>query len=380
MADIEKDFVHLVRLALDGRSDDVAALARRALRQLAGRRPDLVDDITMVLSATSAVVRKAPAPTNVAMPVDLDSKLELLRRYDAGDIPVEPTWPADVAIHLRRVLVERRREPELRSAGLTPTRSMLFVGPPGVGKTLAARWISRELELPLLVLDLSAVMSSFLGRTGVNIRSVLDYAKSFPSVLLLDEFDAIAKRRDDSSEIGELKRLVTVLLQEVDHWPAHSLLIAATNHPELLDPAVWRRFEHVVQFPLPSEKEIRQLLENTLHGSYAGLDPMTITAVLRGSSFADIARLLTAAKREEIVSGITPVEALTNLLHDVVRGAGKPAKLALAGELTKLKMSQRDIAALTGLSRDTMRKHIGSTGRGGVSSRKTERRRSGHGS
>lgn len=380
MADLEKDFVHLVRMALDGKSDDVAALARRALRQVAEHRPDLVDDITMVLRASNAVVRKAAPPASVAMPVDIDSRLELLRRYDPDDIPGEPTWPVDVAIHLQRVLVERQRERELHTAGLTPTRSMLFVGPPGVGKTLAARWIARELKFPLLVLDLSAVMSSFLGRTGGNIRSVLDYAKSFSSVLLLDEFDAIAKRRDDSSEIGELKRLVTVLLQEVDHWPAHSLLIAATNHPELLDPAVWRRFEQVVQFPLPTDMDIRKLIEGSLQGLYGGLDPMAIAAVLRGRSFADIARLLTAAKRDAIVSEKSPIEALTNLLSEVIRGASKPSKLTLAAELTKLRMSQRDIAELTGLSRDTMRKHLGLTGRKRAPSRRIERRRSGHGS
>ena len=110
---------------------------------------------------------------------------------------------------------------------------------------------------PLLILDLSAVMSSYLGRTGSNLRHVLDYAKSLDCVLLLDELDAIAKRRDDSSEIGKLKRLVTVLLQQLDDWPSAGLLIAATNHTDLLDHAVWCRFEELVKFGIPQQDTVK---------------------------------------------------------------------------------------------------------------------------
>ena len=130
--------------------------------------------------------------------------------------------------------------------GLSPTRSAIFVGPPGVGKTLTARWLASQLGVPLYVLDLTAVMSSLLGRSGTNLRAALDFAKRSPCVLLLDEIDAIAKRRSDDTDIGELKRLVTVILQEVDEWPATGLLLAATNHAELIDPALWRRFDLVI--------------------------------------------------------------------------------------------------------------------------------------
>src|ERR1700733_11402427 len=149
-------------------------------------------------------------------------------------------------------------ETKFADADLHPTKSALFVGPPGVGKTLAARWIAKKLNRPLIVLDLSAVMSSFLGRTGNNVRNVLDYAKGVECIFLLDEFDAIAKRRDDAVEVGELKRLVTVLLQEIDEWPSSGILIAATNHPELLDPAVWRRFDLIVKFPMPAEDQLTE--------------------------------------------------------------------------------------------------------------------------
>ena len=194
MTDIDSDFVHLARLALEGKSADVATLVRRTLRGLMRRRPDLSDSAKRVLAfADSNVVRGFHEQT---IPVDVDSRQELLRRDEETTLPVEPIWPSKVGIELAGVIRERERSEQLAAAGLLPTRSMLFTGPPGVGKTLAAHWLSRELRLPLLTLNLSAVMSSFLGRTGNNIRVVLDYAAKSPAILLLDEFDAVAKRRE----------------------------------------------------------------------------------------------------------------------------------------------------------------------------------------
>jgi SpoVK/Ycf46/Vps4 family AAA+-type ATPase len=153
----------------------------------------------------------------------------------------------DLEETLSQLIQERRQTERLASMGLSPTRSAIFVGPPGVGKTLTARWLASQLGVPLYVLDLTAVMSSLLGRSGTNLRAALDFAKRSPCVLLLDEIDAIAKRRSDDTDVGELKRLVTVILQEVDEWPATGLLLAATNHSELIDPALWRRFDLVIR-------------------------------------------------------------------------------------------------------------------------------------
>ena len=121
---------------------------------------------------------------------------------DPLEVDAEPILDAGVKRALEQLIFERQRDQELIKQGLSPTRSIIFTGPPGVGKTLAARWVARELHRPLLTLDLSAVMSSFLGRTGANVRHVLDYAKSVDGVLLLDELDAIAKRRDDATDVA----------------------------------------------------------------------------------------------------------------------------------------------------------------------------------
>ncbi len=356
MGDTEKDIVHLVRLALEGKADDVAALSRRILRAVARRRPDLVPVIEGILEPAASPIRAVPQP----LPVDLDSRLELLRREPVPELPVEPTWPAAVGAELDAVVQEREREEQLADAGIAPTRSLLFTGAPGVGKTLAARWLAVRTKRPLLTLDLAAVMSSFLGRTGNNIRVVLDFARRVPSVLLLDEFDAIAKRRDDVTEVGELKRLVTVLLQAVDDWPTTGLLVAATNHPEMLDPAVWRRFDRVVQFPGPSVAEISASVDRLLGDEVVAKERCNLLATLLfGRSFADVARIVMAARRSAIVQQVPLAETLERVIGDLAENADQGTKLRIAAEFRAAGRSDRDIANLTGLARDTMRKHLG---------------------
>ncbi|MBC7816002.1 MAG: AAA family ATPase, partial [Planctomycetaceae bacterium] len=237
------------------------------------------------------------------MPVDVDSRLELLRTERPQNVD-SPIWPESQKRLMEQIVEEHQRRDELLRAGLTPTTTVLFSGPPGVGKTLSARWLSSELKVPLHTLDLSAVMSSFLGRTGNNLRNVLDYARGTECVLLLDEFDAIAKRRDDATEIGELKRLVTVLLQEIDTWPNVGLLIAATNHAELLDPAVWRRFDSVVHFQLPSKPDLESFLKR-LFIEHPISEEMTsaVSSAYLGMSFSDLERDAERVRREAVMGG-----------------------------------------------------------------------------
>ena len=355
---LSANFIHLARIALAGRHQDVQTLLHRVAKNRSTDK-ELAGDLIELL-------RKNPTRSNalrrsgtMAVPTDTDSRFHLLRIEDQPELPSEPVYPREVLRTLDRLVSERSNADRLLKAGLEPTRTVLFTGPPGVGKTLGARWIARELGLPLLTLDLSAVMSSYLGRTGGNLRHVLDYAKSTECVLLLDELDAIAKRRDDSGEIGELKRLVTVLLQQLDDWPSSGLLIAATNHANLLDPAVWRRFEQPISFDLPGQTEINAFLKGMLEEvapemtQWAGI----LSVAMAGRSYSDVERELMLARRSAALNG----KGLDHYLTELVSAADLPKKdkTDIAVRLVRNNLtSQRRAHELTGVARGTIRTHL----------------------
>lgn len=355
--EIRNNIVHLARLGLAGDRRNIEIYLRRMLRNVAKADSALAGQLSQLLATAPTVAAPLREAGGGFAPVDQDSRLQLLKHENPVVIEHEPILSPAIASALNLVLSERTRFEELVQNGLKPTRTLLFTGKPGVGKTLSARWLAAQLGKPLLTLDLATVISSFLGRTGTNLRHVLDYAKSVDSILFLDEFDAIAKRRGDETELGELKRIVTVLLQEIDAWPSDKLLIAATNHAELLDRAVWRRFDLVLDFPLPTSDQVQKTLD-VCFGERAGElgEWRTYLAELaRDKSFSDIERLAYTVRRRILIGGTSFEDAMIESIATEWGRLPLAQRKQLGAKLSKRGLSDRKINLMLGVSRDTLR-------------------------
>lgn len=372
------ELVQIARLAVAGKVDDARLYVARLARKYRAQNAQLSQQLETFLRSdpTRGATATPPNPmrpfrfdagaaqpqsdSSAPPPVDQDSRLSLLKTFPLGEVE-QPMLGPGVLGQIELLLDERRNRELLSKAGLAPTRSAIFVGKPGVGKTLSARWLASQLKLQLFVLDLSTVMSSYLGRSGSNLRAAIEFAKKSPCVLLLDEIDSIAKKRGDESDIGELKRLVTVVLQEVDEWPDSSLLIAATNHPELIDAALWRRFDAVVQFELPDidgvKDALRRFLAVTADEFASWIDILAL--VLLGSSYSDIEKVALAFRRSLAMGTGTARSLVENFISSRSIELPHDQRIVLATALEqKGLLSQQRISALTSVSRDTIRKRV----------------------
>lgn len=361
------ELVQIARLGARGDGEKLRIQVLRLIRALRAEDDDLAEvlqaavfgrDETTPASATRSVRRHAAPGLSLPVPTDGDSRLDLLRVEDPPVLPHPLVQSSAVIRRLDALVSERRSLSKLARANLQPSRAVLFTGPPGVGKTLAARHLALQLQLPLLVLDLASVISSFLGRTGNNIKQAFDFAKRRDCVFFLDELDAVAKRRDDDSDVGELKRLVTVLLQEIDLWGGGNLLVAATNHASLLDPAVWRRFDSTVDFPSPTAEQLQELGDLVSDNSDVVSREWrnALAVVTAHSSQSDYIRDLNRLRRATLLGGKAEGQLV---LSELVAARAADLKIGdrkkLAVLLVQAGISQREASKLAKVARETLR-------------------------
>jgi SpoVK/Ycf46/Vps4 family AAA+-type ATPase len=237
-------------------------------------------------------------------PKDKDTGLALLdvKQFDL-------TWDHIVLSEkifdiLQEIVLENRKQDILAAYNLKPKNKLLFCGPPGCGKTQTAKILSSALGLPLVYVNLTAVFSSYLGQTATNLQKIFTYIEKGEWLVLFDEFDAIARDRDNLNEHGEVKRLVNSLLQLIDNATNQSIFVAATNHEKLLDSAVWRRFDEVIFFDNPTVEQRTALLSRYLSAiRYTAINLSTFADRLENATGADIERICSDAIKAVVLRG-----------------------------------------------------------------------------
>jgi SpoVK/Ycf46/Vps4 family AAA+-type ATPase len=206
---------------------------------------------------------------------------------------------------IKQLIEEQQRGSLLRAHGLDPRHRALLIGPPGNGKTSLAEAIAEALALPLFVVRYEAIIGSFLGETATRLKRVFEYARTTPCVLFFDEFDAVGKERGDIHETGEIKRVVTSLLMQVDDLPSYTIVVAATNHSELLDRAVWRRFQLRLRLPEPTIGDLGLYFDRFLtsvEGVGRHISGATIAKRLGRISFAEAEEFVLDVRRRSVLS------------------------------------------------------------------------------
>ena len=280
------------------------------MRERKKQHPTLANELLRILN--NGVVAATPSLRGTFQPPPRDHE----KRAALLEIRYPDRYFGEMVLHteakaiLLKVMREFQQWDILEANGLQPSHKLLFCGPPGCGKTATAELIAAELGLPLVYVRFDSVVSSLLGETASNLRKMFEYIHEDTWVVLFDEFDAIGRSRDDATEHGEIKRVVNAFLQMLDNFHGRSLLIAATNFEQSLDPALWRRFDEVVRFERPTVRQIEELMKKRLNPVR---NPKVSTKRygphLEGSSFGDIERITADVLKSCALDGRTRLQA-----------------------------------------------------------------------
>lgn len=222
----------------------------------------------------------------------------------------------EVSGRIKRVILEQRQKDKLEQFGLQPRRKLLFTGSPGTGKTMSAAVLATELKLPLYTILLDGLITRYMGETAAKLRLIFDHIQQTRAVYLFDEFDAIGAQRGATNDVGEIRRVLNSFLLFVEQDRSDSVIVAATNHPELLDRALHRRFDDIIRFDRPDAVRISRLIENRLaafHLSSLAIDSLARQA--EGLSCAEVVLACDDAAKEAVLHHDS------NLTNDLLRKA-----------------------------------------------------------
>jgi SpoVK/Ycf46/Vps4 family AAA+-type ATPase len=295
----------LIKTGAAGNIEDFRRVTEEVIREERRKQHHLLaSELEKILYSRSSSPNVGLRQLANSVPHDRERGIRLLEPHSAKRGLHDVILSEENRQILETILREHHRADLLQSYGLHPTNRFLFCGPPGCGKTLTAEVIATELSWPLVMVRLDSVISSFLGETAANLRQVFDFIQTLPMVVLFDEFDALAKERSEGGDHGELKRVVNAVLQMMDAYKGDSIIIAATNHEAILDSAIWRRFEEVLVFDLPTPEQLNNLLSLKLRGIRRNfsLDTLESAALFKDLSHADVERIIQRAIKIMILS------------------------------------------------------------------------------
>ena len=291
-------------IAAYGERDDLRfrRAAQAIIQEEESKRHTVLAKELRGLLASNSTLGVNEEVTLADIPVDRDSALPLARVSQPDRFLSDLVLGADAERALTRLVAEVRNWPMLDQAGLPRRNRLLLSGPPGCGKTSAVAALATELGRPLVTARVEGLISSYLGETATNLANLFTFASSGPFVLFLDEFDSLGKTRDDPSDHGELRRVVNAVLQQIDQYRGPALVVAATNYSSVLDSALWRRFDSVVELALPTTTQIAALLQALLPKLTAN-DRNRLAAATTGLPHAAVEYLAHAALRAALLGG-----------------------------------------------------------------------------
>lgn len=292
--------INLVRASVAGDKNAVKSAVETIIAEEKSRQHTvLADRLARAMQSNGNGMNKLP-PVSETAHKGREFIAEITPKRELGDMVLSEACRAAVG----QLIEEQQRSSLLRVHGLDPRHRLLLVGPPGNGKTSLAEAIAEALAVPFFVVRYDAMIGSYLGETASRLKRVFDYVRTTPCVLFFDEFDAVGKERGDIHETGEIKRVVTSLLMHVDELPSYAVVIAATNHSELLDRAVWRRFQLRLGLPAPGEKELTEYFDRFLASfdKRPGVTAPSIAKRLGAISYAEAEEFTLDVRRRDVMT------------------------------------------------------------------------------